>query len=520
VGGGSEAERKEKMHLFLRFSCNNVKKCVNAQPFPYSDCESVCGHSKICLFDLALNSIMDEVDILTSNPKYTESTQSKSKNGISVLPFFVNGTLKVESQNAEQVQEIVFNNEAFKNITELILAHTNLQSLPSSFTVNLGNLIHLNLEENGLSQLPNMKNLLKLQHLNISHNCLNVLSEDIGNLIMLQTLRLENNSLVELPDNVCGLVNLQQLCIANNSLRILPSDIGRLVKLEELDVSGNILEDLPGSVSQLTNLCHFSAASNKLSHLSESFTHLNKLTTLNVSHNSICEVPCCLFTGLPNVSVLDLSDNYIFSFNEVPNCVSRLRRLRLDHNCLFTIPQWIFQDTCKYMLEFNVSYNKCMTGFSNEVFISASNLKSLDVSDCSLTTTSVAFLRGLKNLEYLNMGNRDCVDNEKKRGTGNIFWDIPINEMRNSCSIRDLILCGVGLAGLPEDIQLSQLQHLDLRSNDLNWLPDAFCNLVQLKSCLLSNNALALLPMQLGNLESLKELSLDGNKVCSRKRIV
>lgn len=474
------------------------------------------------LFDFALSSIMDEVDVLSSNPKYAESAHLEPRNGISALPCSVNSTLKFESQNLEQVHEIVFNNEELKNIRELILTHTDIQNLPSSFTANLGNLIRLNLEENRLDQLPlNMRNLLKLQHLNISHNCLKVLSEEIGYLVTLQTLRLENNSLVELPDSVCSLVNLRQLCIANNNLGILPSEISKLVKLEKLDVSGNILEDLPESMSQLTNLCHFSAASNKLSYLSESFTHLNKLTTLNLSYNSMYEVPYCLFTGLPNVSVLYLSHNYIDSFSEVPNCSNKLRRLRLDHNCLYTMPRWIFRDTCKHLLEFNISHNKYMIGVSNEVFISESSLKSLDLSDCSLTTTCVKFLHGLKSLEYLNMGNNKCVNNELNGNSGNIFWDIPISELRNSCNLQGLILCGVGLGALPEDIiQLSQLQHLDLCSNDLNWLPDSFCSLIRLKSCLLSNNALELLPMQLGNLEALKELRLDGNKVCLRTRII
>jgi Leucine-rich repeat (LRR) protein len=420
----------------------------------------------------------------------------------------------------EHLCEIALNTEELRNIRELTLTHTDIQNLPNSFTLSLENVIHLNLEENELSELPsNMRNLMKLQYFNISHNCLKVLSEDIGNIIMLQTLKLENNSLVDLPDSVCNLVNLRLLCVANNSLGTLPNDIGRLLKLEKLDVSGNILEDLPGSMSQLTNLCHFCAASNKLSHLSESFTHLNKLTTLNLSHNSIYEVPYCLFTGLPNVSVLDLSHNYIENFCQAPNCASKLRRLRLDHNCLFTIPQWIFRDTCKYLIEFNISHNEYMNGTSNEVFISASSLKSLDISNCALSTVSVTFLHGLKSLEYLNMGNNGV--NDRNKNTGNIFWDIPSSELRNTCSLKELILCGVGLAAVPEDInQLSGLQRLDLCSNDLNWLPDAFCNLVQLKACHLSNNALAFLPVHLGNLEALKELSLNGNKVCSRNRIV
>jgi Leucine-rich repeat (LRR) protein len=455
---------------------------------------------------------MDETDAVPSDSKYTESTQFETKSGISMLPCSIKD-FKFEPQDIEQLHEIMFNTGGLERLRELILTHTDLQDLPSSFTFCLGNLIRLNLEENKLSQLPlNMGKLLKLHHLNISHNCFNALSEDIGNLIMLQTLRLESNSLIELPDSICNLVNLRQLNISNNRLRTLPNGIGKLVKLEDLDISNNLLEDLPKSVFQLTNLCHLNAASNMLSCLSESFTHLNKLTTLNLSRNLMQEVPYCLYTGLPRVSELDLSHNYISNFSEAPNCINKLRRLKLDHNRLLTLPQWFFGSMCKCLLQLDISYNKDMKGISNEIYTSASNLKKLDLSNCGLTTKSVAFLWRLESLEYLNMGNDNYINNKH---VGNIFWDLPISELKNSCHLQVLILCSVGLPTMPDDIiQLNGLQCLDLCSNNLVWLPDAFCDLVNLKSCHLSDNSLSLLPLQLGNLEALKELSLDGNKVC------
>lgn len=467
------------------------------------------------LFDIALNRIMDKIVTSASDPKYAESAWLEQKNGFTMSPSSVCSVFEV--QNVEQLRELIRNTEQVKNIRELTVTRNDLQNLSDIFTLNFENLTHLNLEGNRLSQLPlQMKNLIKLQHLNLSHNCLNVLSDEIGYLSMLQTLKLENNSLVELPVSVRNLMNLQQLSVANNNLRNLPNDIGELVKLEKLDISGNMLEDLPGSVLQLTNLCHFIAASNMMSYLSESFTHLNKLRTLNLSKNSMYEVPYCLFIGLPNISVLDLSHNYINNFSEAPNCANKLRSLNLDHNFLLTIPRWLFQDTCKCMLQLNISHNTCMNGISNEVFMSISNLKSLDLSNCRLTTTNVVFLRGLRNLEYLNMGNSEDFCNG-----GNTFWDLPMSELKNSCSLQNLTLCGVALAAVPDDIaQLNRLQHLDLSSNYLTWLPDAFSDLVHLQSCCLSNNFLALLPVQLGKLEALKELSLDGNKVCSWNKII
>jgi Leucine-rich repeat (LRR) protein len=169
----------------------------------------------------------------------------------------------------------------------------------------------------------------------------------------------------------------------------------------------------------------------------------------------------------------------------------------------------------------DISYNQYMNGISNEIYTSTSSLKMLDLSNCGLSTTGVVFLCRLKSLEYLDMGNNKCINKEQNAHVGNIFWDIPISDLKNNCRLQVLILCGVGLATVPEDIiHLKALQYLDLCSNNLHWLPNAFSDLVNLKSCRLSNNSLALLPMQLGNLEALKELSLDGNQVCSTNSTV
>ncbi|KAJ9582587.1 hypothetical protein L9F63_023075, partial [Diploptera punctata] len=445
----------------------------------------------------------------------TDEEQSRPKNGTSVLPFSGNCTLKLESKNVEQLHKIVFNAESLDNIKTLILTKTDLNKLPNSFTHNLGNLIHLNLEENKFTHLPpNMRNLNKLQHFNISNNCLKSLPEDIGMLNKLCDLRLENNSLTELPNSLCDLKSLVHLNVADNNLKTLPNDIGNLQNLEKLDISGNILEELPESVGCLSNLYYFSAASNKLTCLPEGFTHFNKLTILNLSHNSLYDVPYCLFTGLPNISTLDLSHNYVDDFSKAPTCISKLRVLNASHNTLFCMPRWIFQDSCRQMLELNLSHNRYMNGVGNDIFITESSLKIVDISDCNLTTTSVSFLNGLHNLESLNIGNKVDPNSKLSSDYGNVFWDLPIKEMRNTVKIHELIMCGVGLAGLQEDIvKLSAIQYIDLRSNELNWLPEAFCELVNLRTCLLSNNGLALLPFQIGKLTSLKEFSLDGNKL-------
>ncbi|CUG84719.1 GP46-like surface antigen, putative [Bodo saltans] len=61
-------------------------------------------------------------------------------------------------------------------------------------------------------------------------------------------LNLSNNSLVELPHDVSFLHNLQRLSLANNKLESLPDSVGDLGELQYLDVSHNALEDLPQSL--------------------------------------------------------------------------------------------------------------------------------------------------------------------------------------------------------------------------------------------------------------------------------
>lgn len=61
-------------------------------------------------------------------------------------------------------------------------------------------------------------------------------------------LNLSNNALVELPHDISFLHNLQKLSLANNKLESLPDSVGDLGELQYLDVSHNALQDLPQSL--------------------------------------------------------------------------------------------------------------------------------------------------------------------------------------------------------------------------------------------------------------------------------
>ena len=80
--------------------------------------------------------------------------------------------------------------------------------------------------------------------------------------------------------------------------------------------------------------------------------------------------------------------------------------------------------------------------------------------------------------------------------------------------LQSLNLSGNQLAALPESLgQLTQLQSLDLSSNQLTALPESLGQFTQLQSLNLSGNQLGALPESLGRLTQLRSLTLSSNQL-------
>lgn len=63
-------------------------------------------------------------------------------------------------------------------------------------------------------------------------------------------LNLSHNSIEVVPDELGNLENLKQLSLAANRLDYLPVTISRLINLSELDISTNCIKDLPEQISE------------------------------------------------------------------------------------------------------------------------------------------------------------------------------------------------------------------------------------------------------------------------------
>ncbi|CAH8846005.1 unnamed protein product [Trichobilharzia szidati] len=176
------------------------------------------------------------------------------------------------------------------------------------------------IEKSGLDQ--RIYHLKKLNFLEISHTCLESLSEDISKLSSLAQLCLTTNMLKSIPVGLGCLHSLRSLDLSFNKLTEIPDIFHSLSSLSCLILSGNEIQSMP-SVKGLTSLHEFLASKNKLSLLPDGIDSLTSLTVLDVSYNQITTLPkdICNLSSLKNAN---FAEN---SLTDFPANIHRCRKL-------------------------------------------------------------------------------------------------------------------------------------------------------------------------------------------------
>lgn len=114
----------------------------------------------------------------------------------------------------------------------LIVSFHRITQIPQELPLQLPHLVHLNLNYNKITSLP----------------------ESFGMLIHLEVLELSHNVLSKLPSSFSLLKSLQKLDLCNNMLRSLQDNIGNLPKLKKLNLNNNLLEQIPLSLCEIDSL--------------------------------------------------------------------------------------------------------------------------------------------------------------------------------------------------------------------------------------------------------------------------
>lgn len=258
-------------------------------------------------------------------------------------------------------QEIILPDD-IAEIEVLNLGNNFLQELPEGLGSSLNNLRVLVLRRNKFTAVPGVIfELGQLLELDMSHNCLKGLSDDVGKLKGLKKLCASHNKIQYLPFQIGLLKFLEELDISFNDLRDFPKSFSNLTKLrtldadhnklnqfpteilglgdlEELDLSGNKFEALPVDIMKLKSIKILWLSSLHLNTLPDTFCQLHKVESLMLDSNNLHVLPPT-FTNLQRLKMLNLSSNNFENFPEVIFSITGLEELYLSRNKLIYIPE-------------------------------------------------------------------------------------------------------------------------------------------------------------------------------------
>jgi Leucine-rich repeat (LRR) protein len=115
----------------------------------------------------------------------------------------------------------------------------------------------------GLSELPNLFMMDRLQYLYFTNNKINKLPEYLGNLPLVR-LDFSYNYVTKMPRSIARLSELEQLVFTGNYFRTLPEVITKLNNLEVLMCGGNMINNVPENMGELENIKRASFSGNNL----------------------------------------------------------------------------------------------------------------------------------------------------------------------------------------------------------------------------------------------------------------
>nr|XP_024217214.1 chaoptin-like [Halyomorpha halys] len=249
------------------------------------------------------------------------------------------------------------------NIRELDLSAVSGYELqPGTFSPSLPNLQRLVLAKNRLpGLLPGLRlsSLLELDlSENVCENCLvkphfEIEDDSLANMVSLQDLTLSNNYLYQISRFMfTGLYSLRNLYLSNCSIfHIVEFSFENLTSLEYLDLSHNKLtkrDALPGSVFYgLTNLTSLRLDSCDISSFfeREMFMFLPKLEYLTLKDNKLAKLVSLQFTPLPNLEILDVSNNGLLPWTErLFSNNYKLREIIMNSNHIYKFTNEMIED--------------------------------------------------------------------------------------------------------------------------------------------------------------------------------
>ena len=152
------------------------------------------------------------------------------------------------------------------NLKYLNLHNNQIKEIPYNFGITLKNIISLNLDQNKISNIDNLRNIIALKELYLSNNNIKDISS-LSILINLHTIFLSKNKINEIPEKIYDLVNLQCFIISHNRLTSLSNNIGNFINMREFSCCDNQIVNLPISIINMRNIMFLDLSNNPIENI-------------------------------------------------------------------------------------------------------------------------------------------------------------------------------------------------------------------------------------------------------------
>lgn len=373
----------------------------------------------------------------------------------------------------------------FENLKQLEVLDLSYNELTSAWInrdtfVGLIRLIILKLNNNKISKIDQFvfRELYNLQSLNLEHNNIEVIAQNaFTDLKNLHELLLSNNQIKVIESkNFADLFVLNQLILESNQIKsIHPNAFDNLTNLNDLSLNDNQLDTIPSSIKKLRYLKSLDLGKNKISVIdNDSFEGLEELLGLRLTDNHITTVTKNAFAPLKDLHVLNLASNKIKHIDQSAFISNpTLRAIRLDNNLLEDISsvftslpslvllnvsdnniKWFDYSHLPQSLEWLDIHKNNITELGN-YFDVTNELKInwLDVSRNKIKVINNGLIP--KNIETINLNN-------------NMIDEIPSGTFLNKRDIRKISLSG----NLIKKLQITSL--LLSKINNDRELPEIY----------------------------------------------
>jgi Leucine-rich repeat (LRR) protein len=372
-----------------------------------------------------------------------------------------------------EVKEMV----TLSNLRELKLNNNKFTSLPISVS-HMTSLTVLKIQKNEITSLPSdLGNLVKLRVFDVSGNKLTTIP-DLRNCIHLEEVDISSNYIDKFPDCILAMKNLQTLNISYNCIDRIPYKLGFHETLSTLNVYNNPIADPPYEL--LINNTNQALWECRELHLKQ---QQGDIPTIPIHNSGIRSERLALDPEF---------DAEIYQKIEEANLKSL--NLELQNLNLSLIPYRVY--TSKRIKGIHLQGNPLCTLDWKE---SSRNLMSLNLSDCKLKDISGS-IKLLSNLERLHL-------------EGNSLTLLP-KEIVQLGRLKYLFLNNNALVEMPTELEgLSSLVELHLNHNCLKRLPESIHLLTDLEVICSSHNKLQSISSSITSMSKLKKLNLRQNNL-------